>query len=87
MMGGAKVSKFEIWPERDRALLFCNTVPVTHLNTWLTKRVQVLTDLSSFGYERMKGPWWSGVLATRILVLVLLPAIVVYIALLVGRCH
>ncbi len=50
MMGGAPVTRWEIWPDRDIALLFCNTGPVTHLNIWLTSRVQVLTDLSSFGY-------------------------------------
>src|SRR6185369_8286483 len=48
-MGGAKVDHFEVWPERDVALLFCNA-PATVLDLWLTNRVQVLTDLSAFGF-------------------------------------
>jgi hypothetical protein len=48
-MGGAKVDRFEVWADYDIALLFCNA-PATVMNLWLTTRVQVLTDLSSFGY-------------------------------------
>jgi hypothetical protein len=48
-MGGVRVDHFEVFPERDIALLFCNA-PATVLKLWLTNRVQVLTDLSAFGY-------------------------------------
>jgi hypothetical protein len=50
MMGAARVEHFETWPDRDVALLFCNAPDVTLLDTWLERRVQVLTDLSAFGY-------------------------------------
>jgi hypothetical protein len=49
-MGGARVTRIERFADRDIALLFCNAVSVTHLNVWLTHRVQALTDVSSFGY-------------------------------------
>lgn len=48
-MGGARVSSFESWPDHDIALLYCNA-PATALNVWMTHRVQVLMDMSSFGY-------------------------------------
>jgi hypothetical protein len=50
MMGAAQVNHFEAWVDRDLALLFCDAQDVTPLNQWLIERVQVLTDLSSFGY-------------------------------------
>src|SRR5688572_5989912 len=50
MMGGAAVVDVESWPERDIAVLFCKAGGLTLLNTWLIERVQVLTDLFSFGY-------------------------------------
>jgi hypothetical protein len=50
MMGAARVNDLETWVDRDLALLFCNAQDVTVLNHWLIERVQVLTDLSSFGY-------------------------------------
>jgi hypothetical protein len=45
-MGGTKVSDVELFDDFDVALLFCD-MPATILNTWLARRVQVLTDLSS----------------------------------------
>ena len=48
-MGGTKVADVELFEDFDVALLFCD-MPATILNTWLARRVQVLTDLSSFGY-------------------------------------
>jgi hypothetical protein len=50
MLVGARVQEWESWPERDVALLFGPTNELTLLNTWLISRVQVLTDLSSFGF-------------------------------------
>ncbi len=50
MLGGAPVQYVETWPDRDVALLFCKTATRTVLDTWLINRVQLLTDLSSFGY-------------------------------------
>ena len=44
------VEHVEKYPERDIALLFCNVKTPTILKTWMVRRVQVLTDLSSFGY-------------------------------------
>jgi hypothetical protein len=49
-MGGRKVDQWEVFPDRDVALLFCEIADATVLDTWLVNRVQVLTDLSSFGY-------------------------------------
>ena len=48
-MGARRVDDYEVFPDRDVALLFCR-VTVTPLKTWLVSRVQVLTDLSSFGF-------------------------------------
>src|SRR5436190_55296 len=50
MMGGARVTAVETIPDRDIALLFCDAPGVTLLNSWLTTRLQVLTELRSFGY-------------------------------------
>lgn len=50
-MGAARVAHYELFAERDIALLFMNeSLPVTVLPTWLAKRVQFMTDLGSFGY-------------------------------------
>ena len=49
-MGAALAQDVEVWEARDVALVRCDVNGVTPLNTWLTHRVQVLTDLSSFGY-------------------------------------
>jgi len=49
-LGACSVDEYEIFTNCDVALLFCNAGGVTLLNTWLTNRVQTLTDLSSFGY-------------------------------------
>ena len=49
-LGAARVQRVETWPERDLAILLCNVSDVTQLTTWLTNRVQALTDLSSFSY-------------------------------------
>jgi hypothetical protein len=56
-MGVAKVVDVEKWPERDLALLRCDVRGIGLLNTWLTHRVQVLSDLRSFGYPH--GVSWS----------------------------
>jgi hypothetical protein len=50
MMGAARVESWEVFPERDIALLYSGFRGATLLNTWLVNRVQLLTDLSSFGY-------------------------------------
>lgn len=49
-LGAALAQDVEVWEARDVALVRCDVNGVTPLNTWLTHRVQVLTDLSSFGY-------------------------------------
>ena len=49
-LGAARVKEYEIWEERDIALLHCKTPELTKLDTWMTNRAQVLTDVSSFGY-------------------------------------
>jgi hypothetical protein len=50
MLGAARVNDYEAWSDRDVALLFCDAPNVTPLDTWLVERVQLLTDLSSFGF-------------------------------------
>lgn len=53
LIGAARVQHVETWAERDVALLFCNAsglTELTELKVWLVKPVQLLTDLSSFGY-------------------------------------
>jgi hypothetical protein len=47
---GARVANVERFSELDVALLHCPVKGVTILNKWLRRRVQVLTDLSTFGY-------------------------------------
>jgi hypothetical protein len=49
-MGGVKVENWDVWPDRDVAILFCSARPPHPLDIWLAKPVQVLTDLASFGY-------------------------------------
>ncbi len=50
-MGVAKIARYELLKNRDVALLFMEqALPVTPLQSWLANRVQVLTDLGSFGY-------------------------------------
>jgi hypothetical protein len=49
-LGGARVYDYELFPDRDVALLFSSATVPTILNTWLVKPVQLLTDLSAFGY-------------------------------------
>jgi len=50
-MGFAPIRDFELWPDLDVALLRSEKpLPVTVLNEWLTSRVQLLQDLSAFGY-------------------------------------
>jgi hypothetical protein len=50
MLKSTKVSDWESWPDRDVALLYCDSERGTLLDTWLAIRVQLLTDLSAFGY-------------------------------------
>jgi len=50
-MGFAPIADFEVLPNLDVALLRSATpLPVTVLNEWLASRVQLLQDLSAFGY-------------------------------------
>ena len=50
LIGAARVDQVETWAERDVALLFCKVGGLTELKVWLTRSVQLLTDLGSFGY-------------------------------------
>lgn len=50
MLGGVAVQEWEIYPERDVALMFCKSGALTLLNVWMINRAPVITDLSAFGY-------------------------------------
>jgi len=50
LMGVVRAEAIETWPDHDIGLIFCNAPNITVLDRWLIKRVQVLTDLSAFGY-------------------------------------
>jgi hypothetical protein len=52
-VGAARVLDFELFPNHDLALLKCNVSDVTLLNVWLASRLQLLTDVSAFGYARI----------------------------------
>jgi hypothetical protein len=49
-LGAARALEWEVWKDRDIALVRCDVSGLTVLDTWLTHRVQVLTDVSAFGY-------------------------------------
>lgn len=51
-LGAVRVQQIETWwPDHDVALLYVAAVAgLTELKMWLTNRLQLLTDLGSFGY-------------------------------------
>ena len=60
LMGAVPADAIERWPDCDIGLVFCNAPGVTILDHWLTKPVQVLTDLSTFGYPHAITPSPAG---------------------------
>jgi hypothetical protein len=59
-LGAVRARRWEVWTDRDLALVSCDVSGLTVLNTWLTHRAQVLTDVSTFGYPHAVTPSPSG---------------------------